>query len=330
MAEFSLVSPVLPFTIADGGPAQPVVIRCAPGALGLRTATLQFTTDDPANPTVDYTLTCTGVAAPVAPTADEDRDDDGLINSLDNCPDAYNPDQRDSDRNGVGDLCQDCPNGRLISLAYSPAALPNGGGIYCRATPESLGYLTPLPPAGTVYACATPYECYYEVFGIDRGGYDFDPLGPVEVCFAPPATASAAGSLAIARYRSFPPTWQATWELLTTYPRNGLICAQTDRLSEVALLRSDGSIAPGTGMAGSPAAPSAACTVVTTHIVTFRGGPSADTPPIASPDRIPYQTRLTATAQSGGWYRVTYLGIEGWVSGEFVQAEAGCAGLPTP
>ncbi len=36
---------------------------------------------------------------------DEDRDDDGILNDEDNCPDAANPDQRDRDRDGLGDTC---------------------------------------------------------------------------------------------------------------------------------------------------------------------------------------------------------------------------------
>ncbi|MBI4339856.1 MAG: thrombospondin type 3 repeat-containing protein, partial [Chloroflexi bacterium] len=35
-----------------------------------------------------------------------DKDKDGIPDVFDNCPDTANPDQRDSDRNGVGDACQ--------------------------------------------------------------------------------------------------------------------------------------------------------------------------------------------------------------------------------
>ena len=34
-----------------------------------------------------------------------DRDGDGVVDPLDNCPDEYNPDQIDSDGNGAGDAC---------------------------------------------------------------------------------------------------------------------------------------------------------------------------------------------------------------------------------
>lgn len=43
---------------------------------------------------------------------DLDFDDDGVLNEADNCPDFVNPDQADSDNNGVGDACE-------LSSAYA-------------------------------------------------------------------------------------------------------------------------------------------------------------------------------------------------------------------
>ncbi len=40
------------------------------------------------------------------PPPPPDRDHDGVPDVRDNCPDVYNPDQTDLDRNGIGDACQ--------------------------------------------------------------------------------------------------------------------------------------------------------------------------------------------------------------------------------
>lgn len=38
-----------------------------------------------------------------------DRDQDGVPDESDNCPDVYNPDQNDTDHDGFGDACDYCP-----------------------------------------------------------------------------------------------------------------------------------------------------------------------------------------------------------------------------
>lgn len=50
-----------------------------------------------------------GFKVPV--TVDYDDDSDGVANSIDNCPNDYNPSQADSDNDGTGNACDaDCPN----------------------------------------------------------------------------------------------------------------------------------------------------------------------------------------------------------------------------
>jgi len=45
-----------------------------------------------------------------------DTDDDGVVNSEDNCPDTYNPDQADIDSDGAGDACDACDNANVYVL----------------------------------------------------------------------------------------------------------------------------------------------------------------------------------------------------------------------
>jgi hypothetical protein len=56
------------------------------------------------------------VAAPeevevVIPAISNDRDNDGVVDSQDNCPDNYNPTQADNDNDGRGNVCDSTPNG---------------------------------------------------------------------------------------------------------------------------------------------------------------------------------------------------------------------------
>ena len=49
---------------------------------------------------------------------DRDDDEDGIVETADNCPDTANPDQRDSDGDDIGDVCDDDRDGdRLANVA---------------------------------------------------------------------------------------------------------------------------------------------------------------------------------------------------------------------
>ena len=64
-ADFTV--PIVPTALAPGGAYQFVTnLICTPGAVGVRTATLTFNTNDTDNTTVSYNLVCEGVSAPTA------------------------------------------------------------------------------------------------------------------------------------------------------------------------------------------------------------------------------------------------------------------------
>jgi hypothetical protein len=61
------------------------------------------------------------------PSAIADRDGDGVIDDLDNCPTAVNPDQKDTDFDGIGDVCSVAR--RISTAAFIGAGLDAGTSI---------------------------------------------------------------------------------------------------------------------------------------------------------------------------------------------------------
>jgi hypothetical protein len=64
----------------------------------------------------------------------EDVDGDGKPNGVDNCPDDPNPDQTDSNGNGVGDVC-DCPCLGVNNTPSTLLALTQDAQSYASANP---------------------------------------------------------------------------------------------------------------------------------------------------------------------------------------------------
>lgn len=45
----------------------------------------------------------------IGDACDQDSDNDSVLDTIDNCPFVYNPDQRDTDGDKIGDICDNCP-----------------------------------------------------------------------------------------------------------------------------------------------------------------------------------------------------------------------------
>ncbi len=56
-----------------------------------------------------------------------DDDDDDYASTIDNCPDAFNPDQTDTNGDGIGDLCEICEDQDGDGFGAPPSALCAGG-----------------------------------------------------------------------------------------------------------------------------------------------------------------------------------------------------------
>ena len=91
---------------------------------GVREALTAFVLDIGAAPLVKATTGASESAA-VAPR-DNDRDDDGIPNGDDNCPNTPNPDQQDSDGDGRGDACDGSGGGG--DNDKDDDGIPNGDG----------------------------------------------------------------------------------------------------------------------------------------------------------------------------------------------------------
>jgi choice-of-anchor B domain-containing protein len=111
---------------------------------------------------------------PIDPTLLIDTDDDGFADNIDNCPNIFNPNQEDSNNNGIGDACEeiileDTDNDGVLDDVDNCPLVPNpnqedsdndGIGDEC----DDLITLTPLYPCEN--GMAGPYSCNdYDLMG---------------------------------------------------------------------------------------------------------------------------------------------------------------------
>jgi CSLREA domain-containing protein len=76
----------------------------------------------PVSRACDLAEACTGTSVACPPDLDYDDDGDAVCNDADNCPLEDNPDQRDSDDDGRGDICDPCPAERTDACNQNQSA----------------------------------------------------------------------------------------------------------------------------------------------------------------------------------------------------------------
>lgn len=67
--------------------------------------------------TADAESSCSGPSQSCI-LSNDDADNDTIIDNLDNCPNTSNTDQADNDSDGLGNVCDDTPDGELAYLVF--------------------------------------------------------------------------------------------------------------------------------------------------------------------------------------------------------------------
>ena len=98
---------------------------------------------------------------------------------------------------------------------------------------------------------------------------------------------------------------------LATYQSDGKMCARVDRPGTIVL------VAP---LTEESSIPLTECQVITTDVVHLRNAAGGEV--VLS--LIPYNVSLDAKARTAGWHNVVYLGMDGWISADFVSTQGNC------
>jgi hypothetical protein len=113
----------------------PAVVTIQPGTSVASSFLLVAPTNARPLDTIELRLTATSTADPTVKNRasaslelgrDDDRDNDYVLDGSDNCPDAPNADQIDTNRNGIGDACEPSAGGALSIRGLSPESGPPG------------------------------------------------------------------------------------------------------------------------------------------------------------------------------------------------------------
>lgn len=119
---------------------------------------------------IDSCGTCAGGTTGVEP--DPDSDGDSFLDCLDNCPGTWNPDQLDSDGDGVGDVCDDDVG--ILDHHGAPAFLvhpnPTTGLVHLSFSSPEARRITLLDISGAVVLDA-PFSSVVDLSRLAQGTY---------------------------------------------------------------------------------------------------------------------------------------------------------------
>ncbi|GMV97968.1 MAG: hypothetical protein AMXMBFR83_23210 [Phycisphaerae bacterium] len=133
-------------------------------------------------------------AAVLVPSAVPDRDLDGVLDGLDNCPLSPNADQLDADGDGTGDACDACPDtpvGTLVNVRGCPAT-PGDSDLDADVDADDLAIFV---------SCLTgphigPVSSACERMNLDGDGdVDHVDFGLFQRCISGPGRVASAGCL---------------------------------------------------------------------------------------------------------------------------------------
>ena len=135
-----------------------------------------------------------------------DRDGDQLCDDVDNCPAASNPDQADSDRNGVGDACDTLEPVACNEAAAVPATVAAGEASFSNIKLNGAGQLLAVQKGASFQvqldfefgSCTYPVQQRYLNIGFEGADRKCFPL----VDYACPASGVGSTSITLQAPRS--------------------------------------------------------------------------------------------------------------------------------
>ncbi|MFH1850594.1 MAG: MopE-related protein [archaeon] len=144
---------------------------------------------------------CDGLDNDCDGTADNgypDFDSDGIASCVDNCVDKYNPDQINSDSQGGGDVCDDCPadatdtciDRETITIPVGPGGgtvITGSGGLVVDISAFSLSTATPISITGHTVTSDSSTVIFHELTNLTAVSVIYT-LAPVGITFSYPVT----------------------------------------------------------------------------------------------------------------------------------------------